>query len=122
MSEMSLASAIRLGAMLRPQVRGVYWSAEGTCAIGAALEACGVTNTTFAKLPSVEASARWPILDTKIANAHRPLSTEPMTLFDVITDMNDCMGMSREEIASWLEPIEAEYARQQAAAQEVVTA
>ena len=41
---MQLSEAIRLGAMLRPQAYGHYFIRGGSCAMGAAYEAYGITD------------------------------------------------------------------------------
>jgi hypothetical protein len=61
------------------------------------------------------------VLDTYARNPARRLAcADPLS--SIVIDLFDVQGWTREQIADWLEPIEAEYARQQAAAQEVVTA
>jgi hypothetical protein len=124
MSEMSFATAVRLGSMLKPQARGALYDGKGTCAIGAALDACGllppVDNDYLNSAAYGDAYERWPVLTQRVVNPSRPLARSPLAVQSIVIDLVDCMGWTREEIAAWVEPIEAEYARQQAAAKEVV--
>lgn len=69
---MKLSDAIRLGAMIRPQLQGRMFSDKhGTCASGAALEACGsqrfgVRDFTFDALHKL-----WPWVRTMKPRSHQ---------------------------------------------------
>lgn len=79
---MRLSEAIRLGAMLRPQITGATFRDGGSCAIGAAMEAAGL---------SVHGGIEfmWPHFS--------------LLLQREVVIMNDLRGCTREEIADWAE-------------------
>lgn len=103
---MKLSEAIRLGAMLRPQGFGRFFTGNArigrrSCALGAAGEAAGILNATAATRKwedSWELQKRFPILATRVYGT----SSDIHTVQGVIQQMNDD-GMSREEIARWVE-------------------
>jgi hypothetical protein len=105
---MKLSEAIRLGAMLRPQGRIDFFSADGkSCALGAALEARGIQHRILATPAESDAIYGqlyrwWPWL--------RVLS------IDAITYRNDVEGWTREQIADWVATIEPPEEAQSAAA------
>lgn len=88
-----LSQAIRLGATFRPQcVRasgtvGKNGELESTCALGAAMEAIGVSPLDTSILP-LDALARFKL--------------EPFVCGAIIL-RNDLLGWTREQIADWLE-------------------
>jgi hypothetical protein len=103
---MHLSDAIRLGSSLRQQAIG-RWSLQGTCAIGAAIEAIG---GKLAKYPVTttwpddvfkyrDAVARWPILDHRIEEFCG-------TLGDKIVHLNDHKRWTRLQIADYVEEME----------------
>lgn len=103
---MRLSEAIRLGSMLKPQGFAHYQTNGGSCAFGAAMDACGV-----------EASLQNGMLDTAL-EAMFPLSVvqakcpacETFPWGDaasVIIHLNDDHEWSREAIADWVESVES---------------
>lgn len=98
---MKLSEAIRLGATLRPQVRGVTRNARGSCALGAALEAIGVDGTYTDVLDHFPISRRYVAC---------PVDYVEHVLVGVIRMLNDDHGWSRERIADWVETFEQEAA------------
>lgn len=102
MSELRLSEAIRRGAMLKPQAFGVTESeGGGTCALGGALEAIGITGRRYSA-----ASEYWPIAGAVVAN---PVRDDYHLLFGVIRELNDSHKWTREQIADWVETIEAQH-------------
>ena len=95
--EMALSHAIRLGATMKPQAFGMMWLAGGSCAVGAAYEAIGVTQYDFyngrGALPEL-----WRIFGRKMPC---PDCNEPH--FGIISHLNDQHRWSREKIADWVE-------------------
>jgi hypothetical protein len=100
--QLQLSEAIRLGAMLRPQVKRSYFREGGSCALGAALESTGmnVSATT-----DREIAARWPICDQLV---QCPVFLRPYLdkLGYIIVELNDVHGWTREAIADWVATIE----------------
>lgn len=98
---MLLSDAILLGATLRPQAFGRMFTDEGSCALGAAIEAVG-NRTAFAEL--------WPWGDIPVFRC--PSDGEECDLyrgnrlFNVITHLNDYHRWSREQIAEWVRTVE----------------
>lgn len=92
-----LSDAIRLGASFRPQCRGRLFLQQGneihSCAIGAALEAYGVTAHEFLLDPNTLPTMRrlGMLVEGDCASS----------LFKDIARRNDS-GQTREEIAEWL--------------------
>lgn len=103
---MKLSEAIRLGAMIRPQGSGVYFSLGRSCALGAAFEACGATayDEGFATSGDYLFSIlrMWAPCPACVYDHHR--------LGFVVTHLNDHHGWTREQIADWVETIEAQHA------------
>ena len=101
---MTLAEAIRLGAMLRPQGRGGYDDGESACALRSAAMAVGLVDltnpTTF--LNYVALRQRFPILNARV---HAPVFGGQI-LLDAIWRLNDIARWSREAIADWVEQVE----------------
>ena len=97
-----LSEAIRLGAMLKPQVFGILRDGIGTCALGAALEACGIVANHLNNLEYV--INRWPWTDAKFHNC--PGCGYWGYPSAVITHLNDAHHWTREQIADWVETIE----------------
>lgn len=107
---MKLSEAIRLGAMLSPGGHGHLYLFGKTCALGAALEARG----ELLKKISAETSTRnydrldelWPVLTSDAAH---PGTGGIDTLRSVIWSLNDVFGWTREQIADYVETIEAQH-------------
>ena len=102
---LKLYEAIRLGAMLRPKTKVRLFYGGGSCAIGAAMEASGIPYNT--KLSFEEAEKVFPQL-LEISVRH-PVDLFRSELKRIIWDLNDNCGWTREQIATWLEPIEEAY-------------
>lgn len=122
-----LSEAIRQGAKLRPMATGDFfvkeeWSEDvSSCALGAAYEAIhrleGVAfddddyDLMLKSLRTIEGRLfeDWPILNQVWCEARSEWIAEgndaPITLQEVIQDMNDFGKFTREEIADWLESI-----------------
>jgi hypothetical protein len=110
---MRLSEAIRLGAMLKPQGREQLLTHAGrSCALGAALDACGQLRGEQATWPNsplyATAAALWPILDV-MASAPRDADLLRDRLKYLITQLNDERRWTREQIADWVESIEAQH-------------
>lgn len=117
---MKLSTAIRLGAMLKPQAFGVYFNDIGTCAIGAALDACGALDTNSCVS---ESACRWPIFRLRIQDLPFPVYSKDSpslpayvggpasawSLGAVIAELNDAHRWTREAIADWVETVEASF-------------
>lgn len=109
---MRLSEAIRLGSMLKPQSIDGYqrriplalfgyvagYRVVGTCALGAALDAVGALRPRPQQCDA-ELAHRWPWL------FH---TTNGTSAWSQITSRNDEHGWTREQIADWVETIEAE--------------
>lgn len=100
-TNMRLSEAMRLGAMLRPQITGRLLSRWGSCALGAARQAAGVPTRETVSHPWV-----W---------THTTLSHCPACRFStgyqdfveqLIKHLNDTHRWTRERIADWVESIE----------------
>lgn len=87
-----LPTAIRIGAKIRPQCRGLYYIDGGSCVLGAMAEAEGVNNPYGLWLDSL-----WPELTVDMG-ADR-------TLRSMLVFLNDSALWTREEIADWLDVI-----------------
>jgi hypothetical protein len=116
---MKLSEAIRLGALLRRQGFGNYFDvvpgAEGSCAMGAALEACGYDREQVALRgrPTELLESLWPW-----AGAHEttcPIACERWAqdygmrtdaVRAVIAHLNDHHRWTRERIADWVATVE----------------
>ncbi len=107
---MKLSEAIRLGAMIRPQVFGAFMKNGGSCAIGAALEAVGHNVEDFSPCYS-EAAEAFPLL-TRWADYDCPACVVQFApglwrRFDtVISHLNDQHKWTREQIADFVASIE----------------
>jgi hypothetical protein len=82
---MLLSEAIRLGAMLGPQIRGYYVAESGaSCALGAAIRALSLRpQFGYAELRRVFPRLRQSVVEGIV---HR----------------NDSLGWTREQIADWI--------------------
>lgn len=115
---MMLHEAMRLGALLQPQIKGAFMTRNGTCAWGATFQAVGYTADSLRAesdvLPEWEkltlhASASIPHilkLSKKIENYPDVGIHEDGFISEIIVDLNDTCGWTREQIADWLQPIE----------------
>lgn len=103
---MRFSEAIRLGAMMKPQAFDVASDGVGTCANGAACDAIGID-----------------VYDARGYRAAFPFASEPMvacpvcrkaklnyspTLGGNVAHLNDDHRWTREQIADWIETIEAQ--------------
>lgn len=99
---MTLAEAIRLGAMNRPQGYGTYYNVgkDSTCALGAALDAIG--ELTSDGVGSQILHQRFPVLSQPFQRGC-PFPD----VFTAIYRLNDHHRWTRECIADWVEALEA---------------
>lgn len=112
---MKLSDAIRLGAMLGPQIRGQYADHAGTCALGAAAVAVGAG--VGARSISDCISETWPWVHTTFAISPDCAICHPTRVDSIILHLNDDAKWTREEIADWVATVEP----QDAPAPELVT-
>ncbi len=104
---MKLSEAIRLGAMATEQGFGApsIASNEAPCALGAARIAAGLGDHCAVDCYSVLAY-RWPVLYRMVAN---PVAGRMEYVVDAIWSLNDVHRWTREQIADWIETIEAQH-------------
>ena len=80
-----------------PQLRGsTFGEGNASCALGSALLAIGITDAQYTQV-----------------FRHFPLSLElhgNCSILNGIRERNDCKGWTREQIADWVETIEAQNA------------
>ena len=105
---MKLSEAIRLGAMIRPQVIGGYVE-HGTCALGAAADASGIPAAfdTIQNRPCIDYTAladRFPVLHAMVDHPAATLVTDCVE--SIIWELNDVCHWTREAIADWVATIE----------------
>lgn len=100
---MKLSIAIRLGAMLRPQAKELFFSGGGSCAMGAAIEAVG-GNCSGSMQTFNDVLNHWPWLNTLIIAC--PETGERRSAFSIIGDLNDVCCWDRERIADFVDSIE----------------
>lgn len=113
---MKLSDAIRLGAMLGPQLRGGMYlpSSGGSCALGAAILAIGKMDDVrrTQQLPNqgglrfrdiTPASWRWIQADRTCPECH---AGSPTSTYKLIAHLNDSHWWTREQIADWVATIE----------------
>jgi hypothetical protein len=105
---MTLADAIRLGAMLKPQAfhapsrYGPSLSDEqATCALAAAAEAAGDSILSVCAKPWI---ARWPRSHDFVGCPAGCMDSSVLTA--IIAHLNDTHRWTREHIADWVEMIE----------------
>jgi hypothetical protein len=104
---MMLHEAIRLGAMLKPQAFGTQYDGRGTCANGAALDACGVLEDALRARTSV--GFLFPITEQKTSRCPQcGLRSDSCakTFGGLIAHLNDDHRWTREEIADWVQSVE----------------
>ncbi len=103
---MRLSEAIRLGAMLKPQAFGDYTDGIGTCALGAANEAIGLSANDD------ETEGPWPFIAIGLPcpSCGVTLGADPETgLGEMVEHLNDYHRWTREVIADFVETIEAQH-------------
>jgi len=118
MENMRLSEAIRLGAAMKGQVRGVFYSIQhgvpATCAWGAAFDAVGkleeinsylgpiIYSVTFDKAVN---DMGWK--ETAKAETFCPACARQQnrtgSILSLIVHLNDCHRWTREAIANWVE-------------------
>ena len=112
---MTLADAIRLGAMTSEQVYGgVMEEGQGRCALSAAADACGIHPTCgnnplghkVGITPYVQLERLFPVLGRKVMVPWGGEQHPAQTVEVIITTLNDTYGWTRERIADWVESIE----------------
>ncbi len=102
---MRLSEAIRLGAMIRPQAFWYYFRDGASCAFGGALEAVGMDYTeTPASAPDA-VRLRWPWLWK--TDGPCPACLGHATPRQIIAHLNNNHRWTREQIADWVESLEA---------------
>lgn len=94
---MRLSEAIRLGAMLKPQIHGEYSTLEGSCALGAACDAAGSLNGFREILMKVSCVCPGDVCWAE---------PEKGVLSSIIIHLNDAHLWTREQIADWVESME----------------
>jgi hypothetical protein len=106
---MKLSEAIRLGAMLRPQQAFYVQFDEGenaTCALGAAAEAAGILDLSVPNGYSGKAPEAWrPLVMTR--SACPACGLRATRVDNQIIHLNNYHRWTREQIADWVETIEA---------------
>jgi hypothetical protein len=102
---MKLSEAIRLGAMMKPQAFNGD-DTQGSCALAAAAEACGMARNDEGNIPYSALSRTFPVL-TQCVDSPVPLFAG-CDVEELIWRLNDCACWSRERIADWVATIEAE--------------
>ena len=104
---MKLSEAIRLGSMLKPQVRDEMFAENGTCALGAAYEAIGLSGNNFHYQVSVPGWMQ-ALIELPAPVCPQCLhEREGRILGDVVIHLNDDHYWTREQIADWVETVEA---------------
>lgn len=109
---MQLSQAIRLGTMIRPQAFEHVFTRGGSCALGAAYEACGVVYDPQC-LPGTisameELDREWG-LHQRPTNKHAcPACGLKQSLALTITHLNDHHKWSRERIADHVATLESQ--------------
>lgn len=119
---MKLSEAIRLGATISKQICGQLMDSEGnTCAIGSALVACGakemMARRAYVLFPLL--AQRVPIPNV-ITGRYADVRNLNADVYSIITHLNDVFGWTREQIADWVETVEAQHPEFNAAPAEAV--
>lgn len=106
---MTLSDAIRLGSTLAPPSRPRKWTFTGQDFNGAcALRAAGLAIGRDVHDPwtADQLSEVWPILRMAV---HCPACDAPLaSLSAIVMGLHDSHGWSREQIAAWVETVEAQ--------------
>jgi len=101
---LSLADAIRFGAMLRPQAYGRLLQDGRSCALGAAAEATWAQYAELAQLGKMgQLRLRFPELQCEYACLCHFRRVLPYTLEATIVHWNDEHRFTREQIADFLD-------------------
>ena len=107
---MKLSEAMKLGAMLRPQVKHIRHGLDGTCALGAIEDAindmAAILSTPYSyELPEgyTTAEDEFPFLSEE---AIHPVLGYKGEVNGIIADLNNHHGWTRERIADWVATIE----------------
>lgn len=103
---MKLSEAIRLGSMLKPQAFGTVFDGKGTCAVGAAKDAVGKLHLSFYYVAHAH---RWDANQyqwNQQCPVCRGITREGVTC-GMIPHLNDDHRWTREQIADWVEGVEA---------------
>jgi hypothetical protein len=101
--KLQLSEAIRLGAMLRPQVRGRLFAHGGSCALGAAKESIGMKGKRMADGSPFIFTSYWEWLGRIVTC---PGCKKPGAVESTVICLNDEYRWTREQIAAWVETIE----------------
>lgn len=109
---MKLSDAIRLGAMLRPQAVGELFKDGGSCAIGAAIEACGISVASVdLNYDPIRAQWPWVMVMRDVAPGAIDVSeVAPIDALEIIWRLNDLAHWTREQIADYIATIEPQTA------------
>ncbi len=101
---MRLSEAIRLGAMLRPQAFHGLFKDGGSCALGAALDAMGITDEEAfqRRLSLFEGASQIRVMVPPCCRCLVDLHEVDA----VIVHLNDTHQWTREQIADWVETLE----------------
>jgi hypothetical protein len=108
-ASLKLSGAIRLGAMLKPQGFGDRSAdADGitSCALGAAYDAAGIMD---AHRVWDDLAVLFPILERFVGDVKCPVCDDLGEHDSAIPHLNDDHKWTREQIADWVETIEAQY-------------
>ncbi len=121
---MTLSEAIRLGATLKPQGKGegsIHHDSEATCAWGAAIQASGVgfhfeRAVHFDQAPMRAAAGPSEFIkvydipdEWKVMARFRtecPRCSTKDQVYRLIAHLNDDHGLTRQEIADWIDSIQ----------------
>lgn len=101
---MKLSEAIKLGAAMHAQTcLGGYFEYKdgvlvGTCALGAAVNALGATDRGV--VATIYEQTGTDVMMTHIAH---PIDGHVDDMYQIITELNDERGWTREQIAAWLD-------------------
>lgn len=111
---MKLSEAIQLGSMLKPQTFGAWGDDDGTCAMGAALDALGQLKKTEGPRET-RIKRIWPWLKWAFTRKHCPFCGKWKTFATVcslIIHLNDEDHVPREQIGKLISEIETRAERQ----------
>lgn len=109
--KMKLSEAIFMGSLLRPQIHGAYLTKDGSCALGAALEATGTKpwdldvyvvgdahrRVAYERFPPLRSMVKCPDCPCRFN-----LPTPTYELSHIIIHLNDAHLWNREKIADWV--------------------
>ena len=96
---MKLSEAIRLGAMVGPQVTdGRTYDGDGSCALGAAMIATGHRGECYALVLDYFTLSQ--------SLVEQPVTREQMMALSAVRELNDRHRWTREQIADWVDTIE----------------